>query len=778
MHDDAAAVPRAPCPGSLAGPPLAGLGKTRQGCCYDADILDLRRHEYPQLNDTTYLDHAGTTLVAKATMEHFSLDMTANLFGNPHSGAPSSQLSTRRVEDTRLQVLRFLHADPEFFDVVFVANATAGVKLVMDALRDAGDSPRPPHRETKIEHQGFWYGYHQDCHTSLVGVREVARGGHRCFTSDADVDAWLAGRESCRWGHDDFSGSFGLFAYPAQSNLDGRRLPLTWPHRLRQSSPSDQPRLYSLLDAAAYATTAPLDLSQPDQAADFTVLSFYKIFGFPDLGALIVRKASGHLLRRRKYFGGGTVEMVSCVEEAWHVWKSRALHEVLEDGTPPFHSIIALQAALRNHRRLYGSMENIGCHTAHLSVTLFEGLSSLKHVNGRRICTIYNDSSSAFGDRQTQGPILAFNLQSSDGAWVGSSLVAKLASVKKIEFRTGTMCNPGGIASCLSLSVGEMKQNLAAGYRCGDDHDVMGGKPTGVIRVSLGAMSAEEDVTRLIDFVREFFTERDVPIPPCLRSHEVTDPVATRFHVEALTVYPVKSCAGWKVPRQVPWKVCPEGLAFDREWCLVHRGTGNALSQKQYPKMSLLRPIVDLEKEVLRSDMSSRLQSSIPILLSNESPVLIISRSSVNRLNEQIKLAGGKAAQAEVFRSNIIVAEMNHLRPGGEQPYAEDNWSAVKVGQQYFELLGPCRRCHMVCIDQATAERDQEPFVTLSKTRRKDGKVYFGQHSRHRPDWFEDEREGEGERRAEGAEGGGATIMVGDPVMIIRDHDDTGALPP
>jgi selenocysteine lyase/cysteine desulfurase len=63
---------------------------------------------------------------------------------------------------------------------------------------------------------------------------------------------------------------------------------------------------YTLLDAAALATTAPLDLSDAATAPDFTAISFYKIFGFPNIGALIVRKASAHVLNNRRYFGGGT----------------------------------------------------------------------------------------------------------------------------------------------------------------------------------------------------------------------------------------------------------------------------------------------------------------------------------------------------------------------------------------------------------------------------------------------------------------------------------------
>jgi molybdenum cofactor sulfurtransferase len=110
---------------------------------------------------------------------------------------------------------------------------------------------------------------------------------------------------------------------------------------------------------------------------------------------------------------------------------------------------------------------------------------------------------------------------------------------------------------------------------------------------------------------------------------------------------------------------------------------------------------------------------------------LTISRSSLNRLNELIKAEGGKAAQAEVFRANIIVAEDLASTPGSEQPYAEDRWRYMQIGRQYFQMLGSCRRCQMVCVDQNTAEKNEEPFVTLSKTRRFDGKVFFGQHTCH-----------------------------------------------
>jgi molybdenum cofactor sulfurtransferase len=107
-------------------------------------------------------------------------------------------------------------------------------------------------------------------------------------------------------------------------------------------------------------------------------------------------------------------------------------------------------------------------------------------------------------------------------------------------------------------------------------------------------------------------------------------------------------------------------------------------------------------------------------------------RSSLNRLNEQIKSKGGKAAHPAVFRANIVVAEDSHLPPGREQPWAEDEWESMQVDGSSgpkLEFLGGCRRCQMVCVDQQNAEKNEEPFVTLAKTRRFGGRVLFGVHT-------------------------------------------------
>jgi molybdenum cofactor sulfurtransferase len=378
-------------------------------------------------------------------------------------------------------------------------------------------------------------------------------------------------------------------------------------------------------------------------------------------------------------------------------------------------------------------------------------------------------------------------MQDSQGQWLSHAEVDKLAAIKNIHIRTGGLCNPGGIATHLQLASWEMLENFSTGFRCGSENDVRNGKPTGVIRVSIGAMNTHADVTRFVSFVQEFFVDKTVPVQRSespIEGYKLSQAV---HYIESLTVYPVKSCAGWMIPLGTYWDVNSTGLAWDREWCVINRSTGAVISQKKHPRMALLRPELDFKAGVLRViDTNTMRQISVPLskepglfideaqrvrdvtvcddaiqarqylsstiaeffadmlgipctlarftasagsssrhmkahlqrsggkdekpsslLLSNESPILTISCSSLNALNVMIAAKGGKIARAAVFRAK---------RVGGQ-------------GGPQFDFLGGCRRCQMLCIDQETGEKNQEPFVTLAKTRRRDGKVMFGIHT-------------------------------------------------
>lgn len=766
-------------------------------------------------------------------------DMTTNLYGNPHSASTSSQRSTSRVDDVRLATLRFFGADPADFDLVFVANATAGIKLVSEAFRAMP--------------AGFRYLYHQNSHTSLVGMRQEATTS-RCLT-DKEVGAWLDSDSL----QDLQTGSPLLFAYPAQSNMDGQKFPLDWSSKARLLERGSGSRIFTLLDAAALVATSPLKLENAETAPDFVVLSLNKIFGFPNLGALIVRRQAYPCFQHRRYFGGGTVDMVLSAGEEWHSLKSASPHEALEDGTLPLHSIIALDHAMATHSRLFGSMEEVARHTVFLRRHLFERLRSLRHTTTHApVCTMYHSSTHP-DDHCNHGPTLAFNIQDEAGAWVSTAEFEKLAVLKHFHIRTGGLCNPGGIAAALQLQPWEQRQNFAAGFRCDNGNDIMNGKPTGVIRVSLGAMSTLSDVDRFAEFVSEFYCETD---KSAQELYTFLSSPPRGLYIDQLVVYPIKSCGGFHVPAGRAWEVRQEGLAWDREWCLVHLGTGQALSQKRYPRMALVKPSLDLERGTLditykpaktlqparalsiplsadasifrkispgctassrvcgeniqartyasdeingffsrilevpcalarfpaggsgqsmrhakahlqkhqrqhttMATVSKTAASSVRggtndegvvtppdsdnevdkprILLSNESPILAISLTSLEALNDEIVRSGrGSPVSAEVFRANIVFGQRQDEKgaftsPSSTstlQPYAEDHWSALTIDggddsdSSHFRMLGSCRRCHMVCINQDTAEKSEEPFVTLSKTRKFDGKVFFGTH--------------------------------------------------
>jgi molybdenum cofactor sulfurtransferase len=154
-------------------------------------------------------------------------------------------------------------------------------------------------------------------------------------------------------------------------------------------------------------------------------------------------------LGAQKYFGGGTISLVNIFGEAFHRSKglqapAYSLHEGLEDGTLPFHSIIALGEAIDVHKRLYGSMSTISAHTTYLICRIFRGLAELRHSNGRPVCQIYNENGAAFEDPSSQGSAIAFNVLKADGQYVPYNEVEKSANDVGIYLRSG-----GSIKPCL-----------------------------------------------------------------------------------------------------------------------------------------------------------------------------------------------------------------------------------------------------------------------------------------------------------------------------------------
>ena len=72
------------------------------------------------------------------------------------------------------------------------------------------------------------------------------------------------------------------------------------------------------------------------------------------------------------------------------------------------------------------------------------------------------------------------------------------------------------------------------------------------------------------------------------------------------------------------------------------------------------------------------------------------------------------------FRPNLVVS--------GCEPFAEDGWKKLRIGDITLRVVKPCSRCAIPNVDPATGERGKEPISTLSKYRRQGNKIFFGQN--------------------------------------------------
>lgn len=135
-------------------------------------------------------------------------------------------------------------------------------------------------------------------------------------------------------------------------------------------------------------------------------------------------------------------------------------------------------------------------------------------------------------------------------------------------------------------------------------------------------------------------------------------------------------------------------------------------------------------------------------------PLLLASEASLACLNRWIA-AGPRASDGPLpmtrFRPNVVV--------GGAEPWAEDGWRRLRIGDVTFRAVKGCDRCVMTMIDPETLARTKEPIATLARHRRWDGATWFAMNLI--PD----------------AVAAGATIRVGDPVEILERVDASDGPP-
>lgn len=274
--------------------------------------------------------------------------------------------------------------------------------------------------------------------------------------------------------------------------------------------------------------------------------------------------------------------------------------------------------------------------------------------------------------------------------------------------------------------------------------------------------------------------------------------------VDALYIHPVKSTRGHAVNRAV---VEPWGLADDRRWMVVD-ADGHQLTAREHPALlsvtavpvngrpghlDLGRPgaadlsvaigdpaasqvpvhvwssaltaaaapadahawfsdLLGLDARLVWLDDPTRRPTnpdySTPddrVSFADGYPLLLATTSSLRRLNDWIvegALERGDDPPDPLpvrrFRPSVVV--------DGSEPFAEDGWTRVRIGDVPFRVAKPCDRCVLTTIDPDTLARGKEPIRTLAQHRKWDGKVWFATNLI--PD-------------------GTGPIAVGDPVVVL-----------
>ena len=440
----------------------------------ELEFAALRAREFARLDahGLAYLDYAATALYGASQLRAHAALLADGVFGNPHSESAPSRTSAALIERARRQVLAWFDVDDASHEVCFTANASAALKLVAESYRFG---------------PGAALVVSADNHNSVTGAREYARrAGAQVRVLPLDRELRLDDPE-LRLADQAARGG-GLVALPAQSNFSGVRHPLALVARARALG------FDVLLDAAAFAPSHPLSLRACP--AEFAVVSFHKLFGYPtSAGALIARRDALDRLDR-PWFAGGTVAFASVGADRHRLHRG---HAGFEDGTADFLGLAALPAGFA----LLGEVGavRLADHVARLTRELLDQLAALRHAGGAPVVELYGPR----GMRERGGTV-AFNLRDPRGAAIPYPVVEARARDAGVALRGGCFCNPGASEAAFGLDPAHLAACLDA---LGDAFTPAAlatctGRPVGAVRLSLGLANHGGDLARALAVLASF----------------------------------------------------------------------------------------------------------------------------------------------------------------------------------------------------------------------------------------------------------------------------------
>lgn len=441
---------------------------------HDDFFESLIAKEYGRLAEEghTYLDYTGGNVYADSHITaHLDL-LKKNTFGNPHSTNPTSQLSTKLVEEARQKVLDFFNAEDYF--CVFTQNASGALKIVGECY--------------PFEDQGHLLLL-TDNHNSVNGIREFCKNAGGSFEyapiQYEDLNIHPKSLETHLQSHTDKKNK--LFAYPAQSNVSGVKHDLNWIDEAQKQGWN------VLLDAAAFVPSSRLDLSV--HKPDFVSVSFYKIFGYPTgIGCLLIKKDSFPILRK-PWFAGGTVTLVSTRSPHHYLAEN---HERFEDGTINYLDIPAVGSGLDYISTI--GIDRIQERVCSLVQYLAAALHTLQHSHGQPVVRMFGPK-----NREGTGGTIIMNFLDSNGEIYPFYEIEEEANKRMISIRSGCFCNPGIDEINHSISEEELSAYFTSRDR-GDYADMVSflSKMRGATRVSVGIATTKADLDTFVGFIKGY----------------------------------------------------------------------------------------------------------------------------------------------------------------------------------------------------------------------------------------------------------------------------------
>ena len=220
-------------------------------------------------------------------------------------------------------------------------------------------------------------------------------------------------------------------------------------------------------------------------------------------------------------------------------------------------------------------------------------------------------------------------------------------------------------------------------------------------------------------------TQRECPGLSQLSARTETDSLALTWGASTFRV-PLPAADSPRIAVNI-WGdsvVLPLAGAESAEWISRHLGLGAHLA---YMPDDVDRPV-----------NPRYAQAGDRTALTDGYPLHLIGSGSMEDLNSRLDQPVG----VERFRPNVYVE--------GPDPFAEDGWSEIRIGDCGFRVVKPCPRCTVTTIDPATGVRGKEPLRTLAAYRKTKEGVMFGQNVIH---------------------DGSGVIRVGDPVQVFSRRD-------